>query len=187
MRQTRRKILFCATILLSAPLRTIASADALSLALYQSARDADSFDSETEALAWLNKMSRRLRFQIRDPFYRCELLRLIHREATRAGLAPELVMGVIQVESSFNRFAVSDRGARGLMQLMPFWMKEIGLPNDDLFNPAINLRYGCLVLRDYLKRSHGNVDQALSMYHGSLTNRQYANRVRSAMQSFTVS
>ena len=161
--------------------------DSLSLALEQSARDATSFDSHDAAYRWLRKMSKRLRYQIRNPFYRCELLRLIHQESTRAGLAPELVMGVIQVESSFNRFAVSRRGARGLMQLMPFWMKEIGHPNDDLFNPETNLRYGCMVLKNYLRATRGDLDRALGMYHGSLSTGHYADRVIHAMQSFKVS
>jgi soluble lytic murein transglycosylase-like protein len=176
-----------ATALLSLATLPARAADSLSLALYQSARDADSFDSHDEAYAWLQRMSKRLRYQIPNPFYRCELLRLIHRESTRAGLAPELVMAVIQIESSFNRFAVSDRGARGLMQLMPFWIKEIGHPDDDLFNPAINLRYGCRVLKGYLKQSDGNLDVALGLYHGSATLHQYAHRVINAMQSFMVS
>jgi soluble lytic murein transglycosylase-like protein len=173
--------------LLGAGAGAVRADDSLSLALYQAARDADSFSSWNEAYRWLRLMSRRLRYQIRNPFYRCELLRLIHGEATRAGITPELVMGVIQIESSFNRFAVSDRGALGLMQLMPFWIKEIGYPSDDLFDPATNLRYGCKVLRNYLRRTEGNLDRALGLYHGSATQHQYAVRVKSAMRSFTVS
>jgi len=183
----RRRLLVSGAALLAATasLRLRAD-DSLSLALYQAVRDADSFESRDEAYDWLRRMSRRLRFQVPNPFYRLELLRLIHRESTRAALPPELVMGVIQVESSFNRFAVSDRGARGLMQLMPFWMKEIGHPDDDLFDPATNLRYGCMVLRDYLRRTEGDLDLALGMYHGSTSTRQYASRVLGAMESFIV-
>ena len=163
-----------------------ASMDRESLALEQSVRLADSFTDSAEARAWLKKMSRRLRYQIRNPYYRIELLRLIHREASRVKLAPELVMGVIQVESSFNRFAVSEVGARGLMQVMPFWIKEIGHPGDDLFNPAINLRYGCQVLKNYLRQTRGELDRALSLYHGSMASTLYASRVRSAMNRFIV-
>lgn len=181
----RRWLVGAAALLATAP-SAARAADDLSLALYQSARDADSFASRDEAYRWLRQMSRRLRYQISNPFYRCELLRLIHRESTRAGLAPELVMGVIQIESSFNRYAVSDRGARGLMQLMPFWIKEIGHPTDDLFNPATNLRYGCVVLKGYLRQTDGNLDRALGMYHGSVATPHYANRVLDAMQSFMV-
>ncbi len=187
MNDARRKWLWTVSAgALALAARPVMAVDALSIALYQSARDADSFDSRDEAYRWLERMSKRLRFQVRNPFYRCELLRLIHRESTRAGIAPELVMGVIQIESSFNRYAVSDRGARGLMQLMPFWIKEIGHPDDDLFNPATNLRYGCRVLADYLDQSSGNIDLALGMYHGSATQHQYASRVRHAMRSFMV-
>ena len=95
-------------------------------------------------------------------------------------------MAVIQVESSFNRFAVSDVGARGLMQLMPFWVKEIGHPHDDLFNPATNLRYGCQVLKNYLRQTKGNLDIALSMYHGSLAQRAYAVKVKKVMRQLMV-
>lgn len=185
-RARRRLFTFAGGVVAATALGEARASDSLSLALYQSARDADSFASRAEAYRWLERMSRRLRYQVSNPFYRCELLRLIHREATRVGLTPELVMGVIQIESSFNRYAVSNRGARGLMQLMPFWIKEIGHPTDDLFNPATNLRYGCLVLRNYLKRSKGELDLALRMYHGSIEEAQYAHRVLDAMQSFKV-
>ncbi len=187
MRDARRKLLLAGLAVLAVP--GVAGADdSMELALEQSARRADSFRSVDQARQWLAEMSRRLRHQVRNPFYRLELLRLIHREATRSQLAPELVMAVIQVESSFNRYAVSELGARGLMQLMPFWMKEIGLPNDDLFNPAINIRYGCMVLGDYLRRSGGNVDLALARYNGSASRRgaRYASRVLTTMRSFLV-
>ncbi len=182
----RRCLLTGAAGVLTLAAAPVLAIDSLSLALYQSARDADSFPSPEEALAWLERMSKRLRYQVRNPFYRCELLRLIHRESTRAGIAPELVMGVIQIESSFDRYAVSPVGARGLMQLMPFWIKEIGHPNDDLFNPATNLRYGCKVLRGYLDDTGGNLDLALGKYHGSPDTHRYANLVRHAMQTFMV-
>lgn len=160
--------------------------DRLELALQQAARDADSFDDQDAAYKWLSRMSKRLRVQIPNPFYRTELLRIIHREATRSGLEPELVMAVIQVESSFDRFAVSDRGARGLMQLMPFWVKEIGHPHDNLFNPATNLHYGCIVLRNYLRQSNGNLDLALSRYHGSTALKFYAVKVKKVMRALLV-
>lgn len=183
----RRSLVTGAAGALALAASPVMAIDALSLALYQSARDADSFDNRGEAYAWLMRMSRRLRYQVRNPFYRCELLRLIHRESVRSGLAPELVMGVIQIESSFNRYAVSPRGARGLMQLMPFWIKEIGHPDDDLFNPATNLRYGCRVLSGYMARAGGNLDVALGLYHGAPNVNHYASRVRSAMRSFKLS
>jgi soluble lytic murein transglycosylase-like protein len=176
----------CLLLLLPLPAATSNRIDAENLALEQAVRLSDSFASKADARAWFSKMSRRLRYQISNPYYRTELLRLVHRESTRVDLEPELVMAVIQVESSFNRFAVSEVGARGLMQLMPFWMKEIGHPEDDLFNPAINLRYGCRVLKNYLLQTRGELDRALSKYHGSFATNQYALKVRSAMQSFKV-
>ena len=187
MRRARRQLLLTALAVATAPVLARAD-DSLELAIEQAARRADSFRTVDQARTWLGRMSRRLRHQVRNPFYRLELLRIIHREATRSRLAPELVMAVIQVESSFNRYAVSDVGARGLMQLMPFWMKEIGLPNDDLFNPAVNIRYGCMVLGDYLRRSEGNIDQALARYNGSISQRgaRYASRVLTTMQDFLV-
>lgn len=156
------------------------------LAISQAVRLSTSFSNKDEAFLWFQKMSKRLRFQIKDPYYRLELLRLIHRESTKQGLKPELVMAVIQVESSFNREAISNVGARGLMQLMPFWIKEIGYPGDNLFNPSINLKYGCTVLRSYLKRSNGKLDLALSRYHGSTATNHYAIKVKTAMRSFIV-
>ncbi len=189
MRSINRRT-FIVTAMLCAGVRISEAAsakkDATTLALSQAARRTDSFPTETQAYSWLEKMSRRLRFQLPNPFYRIELLRLIHLEATRSGIAPELVMGLIQVESSFNRYAVSNRGARGLMQLMPFWMKEIGHPTDDLFNPATNLKYGCIVLKHYLRRTNGHVDRALGMYNGSTATTRYAVRVKHAMQSFVL-
>jgi soluble lytic murein transglycosylase-like protein len=182
IRLRRILVLFC----LLAVINTANADQRLELALAQAAQQADSFADETVAYNWLKKMSRRLRYQIPNPFYRTELLRLVHQEAIRSDLPAELVMAVIQVESSFNRYAVSNVGARGLMQLMPFWIKEIGHPHDDLFNPATNLRYGCMILKNYVRQSKGNLDRALSMYHGSLQQRSYAIKVRRLMKQLLV-
>lgn len=150
-------------------------------ALRQAVEDQTSFGDNLDALMWLADMSERLKTAIPDPFYRVSLLKSIHAEATRAGLSPSLVLAVIQVESGFDRFAVSRSGARGLMQVMPFWKKEIGHPQDDLFYPPTNLRYGCTILRYYLKRFDNDVAPALAQYNGSLgLNSGYASRVLSA-------
>lgn len=153
-------------------------------ALRQAVEDQTSFADSLDALMWLTDMSERLKRSIPDPFYRVSLLKSIHAEATRAGLSPSLVLAVIQIESSFDRFAVSRSGARGLMQVMPFWKKEIGHPGDDLFFPPTNLRYGCAILRYYLDRFDNDLAPALSQYNGSLGMQTgYASRVLSAYRA----
>ena len=111
-----------------------------------------------------------------------ELLQVIHEEAVRAGIQPELVLAVIQVESNFDRFAISPAGARGLMQVMPFWIKEIGHPDDNLFIPRTNLRYGCIILKYYMDMEHNNLNTALARYNGSLGKNTYPNLVLSALR-----
>ncbi len=186
MNVQRRSIVKILAIAAVAPKAYAVDYNPDTLAISQAVRLTTSFSNKDEAFLWFQKMSKRLRFQIKDPYYRLELLRLIHRESTKQGLTPELVMGVIQVESSFNREAISSVGARGLMQLMPFWIKEIGHPGDNLFNPSLNLKYGCIVLRNYLKQSNGKLDLALSRYHGSTATNHYAIKVKTAMRSFIV-
>jgi soluble lytic murein transglycosylase-like protein len=95
----------------------------------------------------------------------------------RAGLDPHLVLAVIDVESRFRKYAVSKAGARGLMQVMPFWIEQIGGKGDNLFQERINLRYGCVILRHYLDREKGNLSNALARYNGSLGQPQYPSRV----------
>ena len=153
-------------------------------ALRQAIEDQTSFEDSLDALIWLADMSERLKSTIPDPFYRVSLLQSIHAEATRVGLSPALVLAVIQVESRFDRFAVSRSGARGLMQVMPFWKKEIGHPGDDLFYPPTNLRYGCTILRYYMDRFNNNPEPALAQYNGSLgLSSGYAARVLSAYRA----
>ena len=149
----------------------------LVLALKQSIREAPSFSSKKDAVVWLADMSERLKPRIPDPFSRVKLLKMIHSEATRAQLKPELVLALIEVESDFNRFAVSDSGAQGLMQVMPFWKKEIGHPQDNLFEPHINLRYGCTILKYYLDLMDGHLGEALAQYNGSYGEITYPTKV----------
>jgi soluble lytic murein transglycosylase-like protein len=151
------------------------------LAIGQALVGAEGFESDQAAVNWMLRMSTRLRRSVPDVFYRAELLRLIHGEARRAGLEPELVIALIEVESSFNRFAVSERGARGLMQVMPFWKKELGHPGDDLFYPATNIRYGCTILRRYLDRTGDDLGRALMLYNGTELPSDYADRVLHAL------
>jgi soluble lytic murein transglycosylase-like protein len=138
------------------------------------------FDSEEEGERWLADMSQRLRDRIPDPAFRKALLISVDYEAKRAGLDPQLVLGLIQVESGFKKYAVSAAGARGLMQVMPFWVKDIGTPDQNLFHLRINLRYGCTILRHYLDREHGNLFRALGRYNGSLGQAQYPRMVLAA-------
>ncbi len=145
--------------------------------LRDAASDAASFGDRFDAEVWLTDMSRRLARQIRDPEERVELLTLVHTEAARVELPPELILAVIEVESNFDRYAVSVAGALGLMQIMPFWLDEIGRPNDNLLHADTNLRYGCTILRFYLDKENGDLRRALGRYNGSLGRRKYPNKV----------
>jgi len=142
-----------------------------------------SFKTPIEAADWLGEMSRRLEKRIPNREYRIDLLRSAHYEATRAGLDPQLVLGLMQVESGFRKYAVSSAGARGYMQVMPFWVKVIGLPDDSLFDLRTNLRYGCTILRHYLDLEKGDLFRALGRYNGSLGKAEYPNMVRAAWQN----
>ena len=138
------------------------------------------FATQYEADFWLNTMSRRLQKSMPDAGYRMDFLKTVHYEATRAGLDPELVLGLIEVESSFKKYAVSKVGARGYMQVMPFWVSELGTKEQDLFHLRINLRYGCTILRYYLDMEKGNLFRALGRYNGTLGKPEYPNLVRAA-------
>ena len=135
------------------------------------------FASETEGQAWMSDMSQRMAKRLPDITYRQEFLRSVHYEATRAGLDPQLVLGLIQVESAFKKYAVSSVGARGYMQVMPFWVKTIGNTDHNLFHLRLNLRYGCTILRHYLDIERGDLYRALGRYNGSLGKPQYPNLV----------
>ncbi|MGL1832613.1 lytic transglycosylase domain-containing protein [Rhodocyclaceae bacterium SMB388] len=132
---------------------------------------------------WLDAMSKQLARWIPDARYREELLLTIDYEATRAGLDPQWILGVIQVESAFRKYAVSSAGARGYMQVMPFWVDVIGRPEDNLFHLRTNLRYGCTILRHYLDIEKGDLFRALGRYNGSLGRPAYPNLVRDAWAS----
>ena len=146
-------------------------------ALRVAANAADSFDDRFAAEVWLADMSRRLERQVPDADERMRILTRVHHEATIAGLEPELVLAVIDVESNFDRYAVSVAGALGLMQIMPFWKDEIGRPDDNLIRLETNLRYGCTILKYYLNKEDGDLRRALGRYNGSLGRRKYPNKV----------
>lgn len=138
------------------------------------------FDYPEQGRAWLSEMSNRLKTKLPDEEYRKDFLTSVQYEATRAGLDPQMVLGLIQVESGFKKYAVSSVGARGYMQVMPFWVRSIGAPEHNLFHLRLNLRYGCTILRYYLDREKGNIFRALGRYNGSLGNAEYPNLVLGA-------
>jgi soluble lytic murein transglycosylase-like protein len=154
--------------------------DELQTFLEQTINTADSFEDRYDAEVWLIDMSARLARFVKDPEERLTLLQDIHFAATRAGVSPELVMAVIEVESHFDRFAVSRAGAQGMMQVMPFWKDEIGRPNDNLTLQKANLEYGCRILQFYLARKKGRLHEALAAYNGSTGSRVYSNKVYKA-------
>lgn len=156
---------------------------ALRRALAAAVNDNDSFRNRFDAQVWLMDMSRRLADQIPDAAERIHFLKVLHYEAARAHLKPEWVLALIQVESNFQRYAISAAGARGYMQIMPFWLKEIGHPQDNLFHVETNLRMGCTILRYYLDREHGDLVRALARYNGSTGHTWYPARVFQALNS----
>ena len=135
------------------------------------------FANPADGERWLADMSRRLAKRMPDPVAREEFLRTAHYEATRAGLDPQMVLGVIQVESAFRKYAVSKASARGYMQVMPFWVKLIGTSEHNLFHLRTNLRYGCTILRHYLDIEKGDLFRALGRYNGSLGKAEYPNLI----------
>ena len=135
------------------------------------------FDNQYDAQVWLVAKDRPLARIIKDPAQRLAMLKLIHSEARRADLQPEIVLALIEVESAFDSYAVSVSGAQGTMQVMPFWKKELGRPEDNLINPQTNLRYGCTILKHYLDREQGRLADALARYNGSYGQYWYAERV----------
>jgi soluble lytic murein transglycosylase-like protein len=141
------------------------------------ASESDSFPDRFEAEVWLTDMSRRLARHVSDPEERIKILTRVHYEASRVELPPELILAVIEVESNFDRYAISVAGAIGLMQIMPFWLDEIGRPNDNLLHIDTNLRYGCTILRFYYDKEKGDLRRALGRYNGSLGKRKYPNKV----------
>ena len=140
------------------------------------------FATDVEGGAWLADMSSRLAAKIPDWPTRRDFLVTVQYEASRAGLDPQLVLGLIQQESNFRKYAMSSAGARGYMQVMPFWLRQIGTPEHDLFTLRTNLRYGCTILRYYLDLENGDLYRALGRYNGSLGRADYPSAVRASMQ-----
>ena len=156
---------------------------AMSKAVSDHAPQTSAFKSKMDEVEWLTTMSRRLDLRVRDHKSRIALLKSVHYEASRAGLDPQLVLGLIQVESGFKKYAVSSAGARGLMQVMPFWVKLIGAKGDNLFDMRKNIRYGCTILRHYLDLEKGDLYRALGRYNGSLGRPEYPRAVEAAWKN----
>jgi soluble lytic murein transglycosylase-like protein len=150
----------------------------LRVILLDAIKDADSFQDRFDAEVWLTDMSGRLARQVPDPKERLEILKAVHRHATHAKVAPELVLAVIDVESNFDRFAISASSALGLMQVMPFWVPELGYKDkNELFKIDANVLLGCLILKYYLDMERGDLVKGLARYNGSVGRRWYSDRV----------
>lgn len=144
-----------------------------------------STDSRLQYLRWLTATSDKLRKRMPDWEVRRDFLQTLWYEATRAGLEVSLVLGLIQVESGFRKFVISHAGARGYMQIMPFWTRVIGDGDPGkLFHMQTNLRFGCVILRHYLEREKGNMHLALGRYNGSRGKPQYPNAVFAAQRQW---
>lgn len=142
------------------------------------------FEHAIDGQRWLNEMSARLvQFMPDSELARRRLLIMVQYESRRADLDTQLILGLIQVESRFRQYAVSGVGAKGLMQVMPFWQKYIGHADHNLFDVRTNLRYGCTILRHYNNLEKGNMHNALARYNGSLGRDKYPNAVFGAFQS----
>lgn len=177
-------LLFCPALLagnqdyeeLSASVRSMMSKN-----IYHPSLRRNSFDNLGEAIAWLTTMRERVegKWDKRLP-NTLQFLQLVHYEAKRAGVDPQLVLAIIQVESGFNPFAVSSASARGMMQVMPFWVRQIGESTHNLFDVETNIRYGCTILRHYIDKERGNLFRALGRYNGSTGRAEYPTLVMGA-------
>jgi soluble lytic murein transglycosylase-like protein len=139
------------------------------------------YASRPEVGRWISEMSRRIAHKVDTDRERTELLATTHYESLRAGLDPQMVLAVMYHESGFKKYAFSSAQARGYMQVMPFWVKYIGTPDQNLFNLRTNLRYGTVILRHYLDLENGDYYRALGRYNGSLGQGEYPNAVLAAL------
>jgi soluble lytic murein transglycosylase-like protein len=155
---------------------------ALHAAIADHASPEPHFSSIEEKVNWLTEMSGRLARRVPDRNARLDLLKTVHYEAKRAGLDPQIILALIQVESGFKKYSVSSAGARGYMQVMPFWVGLIGSKGQNLFHMRVNLRFGCTILRHYLDIENGDLYRALGRYNGSLGKPEYPNMVRGAWE-----
>ena len=148
----------------------------LALNLANQLQHIDKFDAQV----WLQVSDRRLQRYLVNQTERLDLLKFVYGEANRQGLDPDLVLAVMQIESTFNRFAISSAGAQGLMQVMPFWRMEIGRPQDNLTHVETNIRYGTVILAHYMDVAKGDLVEALARYNGSYGRLKYPDKVLTA-------
>lgn len=174
-------LLFLSLLCLASNPSRASTDPALSQLLKEAIESDSGFEDRFDAQVWLLDMSRRLKKFVADPEVRIPLLKQVHYEAKRVGIEPELVLAVIEVESRFDEFAISVSGARGLMQVMPFWLNEIGISDDNLFKIRTNLRMGCTILRYYIDMEPNDLGRALARYNGSPGKSVYPNKVISAL------
>lgn len=156
---------------------------ALVKALNESIIDMSEYSDRFDAEVWLKDMSHRLKRYIKDPIQRIKILKLVHREAKRSQLDAEAVLALIEVESHFDQYAISVSGARGIMQIMPFWLDELNMQGNNLFHLKTNIRMGCTILKYYLDREKGNLNNALARYNGSYGKRKYPDKVFKALKT----
>ena len=175
-------IIFALLAMAAAPSAHASTDPELRKLLKEAIESSSGFEDRFEAQVWLLDMSSRLEVFVRDPKMRIDMLRLIHYEARRVAIEPELVLAVIEVESRFDEYAISVSGARGLMQIMPFWLDEIGISDKNLFKIRTNIRMGCTILRYYLDMEPQDLGRALARYNGSLGKTVYPNKVVNALQ-----
>lgn len=179
-----------ATVLLCFSSTSFATANAqapdpeLREALRKAINSSASFENKYVAEVWLLDMSTRMSRYVKNPEQRIAILKAVHHEATQLELDPELVLSVMHVESLFRKYAISRVGARGLMQIMPFWKKELDLEDANLFDIQTNIRMGCTILKFYMIKEKGNVTRALARYNGSVGSVRYPNKVFKARRKY---
>ena len=141
------------------------------------------FEDKFEQQVWIASMEPKLARVVKNQAERAAILHHVHCEARRLQLPPGLVMAVIDVESRFDRWAVSSAGAVGLMQIMPFWPRQLGMTNHELVRIPPNIRMGCTILKFYLDREKGDYTRALARYNGSVGRRKYSDLVLTRLAS----
>jgi soluble lytic murein transglycosylase-like protein len=168
------------TLLLSMPFSALADQQrdpALGPLLQKALGDSKCFEDKFDRAVWFAAMEPRLKLIVKDETERNLILEQVQCEAKRLQLPPGLVMAIIDVESRFNRWAISPAGAVGLMQVMPFWPRQLGMQNSQLVEIPHNIRMGCTILKYYLERERGDYSRALARYNGSLGRRNYSDLV----------
>lgn len=183
--RTALPLLVVAVLSLGGPALAAPAADAqrepeIKGAVQHAIEQAECFEDRYDSAVWYKMMEPRLRKRVPDRDERMAILKNVFCEANRPGeirIPPGLVMAIIDIESSFNRYAVSSAGAVGLMQVMPFWPENLGMRRHQLIRAPENIRMGCAIFRAYMKREQGNIARALARFNGSVGQRWYSDRV----------